>query len=464
MPAPIQRLNYHTGLFLEEVEFKLEQNYHMLMRQRINYALFQPGVVYGMNLEYSGGVLKVKPGMAVDEYIDPDNGPVGREIVVLEDVTVSLSGYSAGDNVWITAEWAFSLDAPKAPTNLPARITNRATFTSSTSNPGTGTTRILLGKIVIGMDATVTPTQRTVLRLGGLGGAPASLTGVTVTPASLIVATGGTAPLAAVGTFSDSTTRALTSADGITWISSNTGRATVDSAGVVTGVAPGAVTITAQVGSLSATSAVTVASSVTLVSIAVTPNPTTVEVGSNVALTATGHYSDGSSNTMAAGSLVWSSDNSAVATVSAAGLVSGVAAGTAHVNAVSGGITGSATVQVNAPAAHPVIVLLDPSSAGSLTTGLQVSNGTLDIHGQSIRDSSLAANVTASGTVVRFMKGGVVKIATNPLTRLNDASGNQVVRVTVPDRSGTSWSATEVVTLQLEFGGGTATASFQYDD
>ena len=168
MANPIQRLNYHTGLFLEEAEFKLEQNYHLIMRQRINYAVFKPGVFYGMALDYTGGVLKVTAGMAIDEKVDLDFGQLGRELVLFQDSDpVALAGFGPGDTAWITIEYEFSLDAPKAPTNLAARYTQKVKIIALHANPGPGTDKILLGQIVIGTNSVTDPVQKASLRMTG---------------------------------------------------------------------------------------------------------------------------------------------------------------------------------------------------------------------------------------------------------------------------------------------------------
>ncbi len=263
MRGPIQRLNYHTGLFLEETEFTLEQSYHVIMRQLINYGLFRPGVLHGMALHYSGGVLTVRAGMAIDEVMDPDFGLIGRELLLLQDSDpVDLSSFSAGNTVWITVGYDSALEVPKPPTSpTPSRYTQKVSITAHDADPGPGTERILLGQITIGIDSTSDAVQKATLRLTGAV-APVSLTGITVDPPNLTVSVGATGTLVARGSFSDGSTRPLTAADGLMWSSSDTSRATVSPAGVVTGVAPGVVTITAQAGGFSATSTVTVVSAV----------------------------------------------------------------------------------------------------------------------------------------------------------------------------------------------------------
>jgi len=168
MAKSIQRLNYHTGLFLEEDEFILEQYYHLMMRRRLNYALFTPGVLYGLELDYTGGVLTVTPGLAIDEFADPDYGKIGREIVLLgSSSAVDLSAFSDGNEVWITIKYKDEATNIKAPTNEESRITETYEIEPHGTLQEEGADKILLGSIVKGTDSHAEPVQKAVLRLGG---------------------------------------------------------------------------------------------------------------------------------------------------------------------------------------------------------------------------------------------------------------------------------------------------------
>jgi hypothetical protein len=75
------------------------------------------------------------------------------------------------------------------------------------------------------------------------------LISIAVTPASPTVLVGTTQQFTATGTYQDTSTQDLTSV--VTWASSATGNATIDSAGLATGVAEGSTTISATLGSIS---------------------------------------------------------------------------------------------------------------------------------------------------------------------------------------------------------------------
>jgi len=117
------------------------------------------------------------------------------------------------------------------------------------------------------------------------------------------------------------TTNLATTTAGGVWSSSNTAVATVSTTGVVTGVAAGTAdiiyTVTNGNGCVG-----TVQQTVTInamPTVATTAGPNSVFAGNNITVT----------NATAGG--VWSSSNTAVATVDAAGLVTGVAAGTTNI-------------------------------------------------------------------------------------------------------------------------------------
>jgi len=76
----------------------------------------------------------------------------------------------------------------------------------------------------------------------------------------------------------------------------------------------------------------------TLSSILITPSSAAVAVGQTRQLKATGFYSDNSTQDLT-GTVNWSSTNSLVASVSAAGMVTGVAAGQAGIVAASGSVS-----------------------------------------------------------------------------------------------------------------------------
>jgi uncharacterized protein YjdB len=130
----------------------------------------------------------------------------------------------------------------------------------------------------------------------------------------------------------------------LTWLSSDSSKATVDSTGRVTGVAAGTTNITATYGSLLSNSSVVTVPPVThiLTSIVLSPASASVSIGSMTQLTAT--CKDQNTNTMTCPTLTWLSSDSSKATVDSTGRVTGVAAGTTNVWAIYGSVTSNQSV------------------------------------------------------------------------------------------------------------------------
>lgn len=80
-------------------------------------------------------------------------------------------------------------------------------------------------------------------------------------------------------------------------------------------------------------------------SITVGPQNATLQQGSTLQMAAIGNYDDGSTNTLSTG-VFWSSDATAVAPISAGGVVSGALPGTANITASSGAITGTTNITI----------------------------------------------------------------------------------------------------------------------
>ena len=177
-------------------------------------------------------------------------------------------------------------------------------------------------------------------------GSTAGLTSITVTPANPSAPAGTTQQFTATGTFSTGETYNLT--DSVTWSSSKSTVATVSNIagtqGLASALATGAATISATSGKIKGSTILTVTPP-TLVSISVAPSAPSIAAGTQQQFTATGTYTDGSTQNLTS-SVSWNSSAINVATVASSGLASSVAAGTATISATSGSITGVATLTV----------------------------------------------------------------------------------------------------------------------
>jgi uncharacterized protein YjdB len=209
----------------------------------------------------------------------------------------------------------------------------------------------------------LTAAQIQQIYLQGLG----TLTSIAVTPANANIAQGATQQFTATGTYSSGSPQNLTSL--ATWSSSNTAAATMNAAGVATGVAAGAATISAAYGAIGGSTGLTI-DAPTLESITVTPANQIVSTGGTQQFTATGTYSDGSTQNLT-GSVAWSSSNTAIATINTAGLATAVAHGDTIIQAVSGSVSGSTSLAVITPGATLTSIAVTPGSFTLLAGGAQ---------------------------------------------------------------------------------------------
>src|SRR5690242_604376 len=145
---------------------------------------------------------------------------------------------------------------------------------------------------------------------------PAVLQSIAVTPANPSVAKGLTQQFTAMGTYSDNSTQNLTGS--VTWSSATPGVATITSGGLATARSVGTSTIKATSGAVNGSTVLTV-SAAALQSIAVTPANPSVAKGLTQQFTATGTFSDNSTQNLT-GSVTWASATPSVATITSGGL------------------------------------------------------------------------------------------------------------------------------------------------
>jgi uncharacterized protein YjdB len=163
-----------------------------------------------------------------------------------------------------------------------------------------------------------------------------AVTSVTLNESTLTLTEGNTATLSATVLPDNATDKT------VTWTSDDTNVASVSSSGLVTALAAGSCTINARAGTQSATCKLTVKTEVVPVSsISVSPAICTLEIGASQTLVATILPANSTSKTVS-----WVSDDPSIATVSATGVVTAVAAGNCMITASCGGKKGACAVTV----------------------------------------------------------------------------------------------------------------------
>jgi hypothetical protein len=162
------------------------------------------------------------------------------------------------------------------------------------------------------------------------------VTDVTLAPSSANIAVSSTVQLNATVSPSNATSQ------DVTWSSSNTSVATVNSNGLVTGAAPGTATITVTTveGNKTATSLITVR--IPVDSIELTPSTLTIEEGKQGSVSVIFTPSNATNQNVS-----WSTSNSSVATANN-GIITAHAAGTATITATTqdGNRTSTCTITV----------------------------------------------------------------------------------------------------------------------
>lgn len=163
----------------------------------------------------------------------------------------------------------------------------------------------------------------------GPAAAPAS---IRILPALSTIAKGSTAKLTAIATYPDGKTADITRS--VVWASAAPATASVNSAtGAVTGNSIGSAAITAASGGVVSPDAHVKVTAAILVSIKIASTPASVALGGTAVFTATGTYSDNTSRDISK-SVTWKSSKTSVATISRAGIATGVSIGSCSIVAM----------------------------------------------------------------------------------------------------------------------------------
>ena len=308
-------------------------------------------------------------------------------------------------------------------------ITDVVTWRSSATSIASITVSGLATGLNIGT-TTISATQGSVSGSAPLMVNAANLASIAITPGNGSIAQGTSIQLAATGTFNDGGTRNLTRQ--VAWSSSDTTVATI---GANTGVAvgqpqsagSGTAVITATLGSVTTTVNLTVTNA-TISSISVTPTGITIPIGAQKGFTATGLFSDSSSQDITA-NCHWTSGNTAVATVGSGGGIgpvtaTSVAAGTSNITASFGGVSGFSTLTVSSATLvsivlSPASLILSPSATtsfnalGTFSDGSHVSvNGAVTWTSSNpqvatIQQSGTATGQSAGTTTIMVVSGSI---------------------------------------------------------
>jgi uncharacterized protein YjdB len=212
----------------------------------------------------------------------------------------------------------------------------------------------------------------------------------------------------------------------VTWVSRTPAVAVISAAGIATSISVGGTWIVATAGTGADSARLVVTNNAATVSIS--PSSATIgSIGDSVLLTATARNVQGS--VIGGAAIIWSSNNTGIATVSPAGYVKAVSTGTAQITATVNSVAASVNVTVgNAPAVVQ-ITSLDTTLASvgdSWTPAVNIRNslGTTlprDAVTWTTSDPNVAT-VSSLGVVAATGAGAAVITATSPVNGALTAS------------------------------------------
>ncbi|MGV3624779.1 MAG: Ig-like domain-containing protein, partial [Archangium sp.] len=277
---------------------------------------------------------------------------------------------------------------------------------------------------------------------------------IAVTPAAPSVALGRTQQFVATATMSNATSQDVSAT--ATWSSGTTAVATISASGLATTLTEGSSSISATSGGVTGATTLTVGPKV-LDSIDVAPNPFPVQAGGTDVVSVTGHYSDGTTASVASMATYTPADPT-IATVSG-GTVSGLAAGSTVITVAVGSVTTTFTVNVTSAAVTLTSITINgPTTLKNVVTkytatGNYSDGSTQDVTAMATWASSTVATATVSDATGK--KGEVTPVAfgsTNLTATVGSvyASLTVVVANTVTERS----RAIEHLVISQIFGGG----------
>ncbi|MEP6618253.1 MAG: Ig-like domain-containing protein [bacterium] len=245
---------------------------------------------------------------------------------------------------------------------------------------------------------------------------PVNAVSVTVTPAFFVGDSVAAAalPVDAFGT--------VLSGRPVSWTTRNSAVAAVSSTGVVIGITPGTTKIDAVVGGVTGTATVVVSVAPSAVgSVAVAVGSALIAAGQSTQAAAT--IKDAVGAVLSNRSVLWTSSNPTVATVSPLGVVTAISLGSVVISASSGGVSGSAPLTVGSNSALPVATIavsamiptLSPSQSIAAAAVPRDANGNVLVgpsFSWSTTDPTIAT-VSPSGVITGVAPGTVLISATS---------------------------------------------------
>ena len=371
--------------------------------------------------EISGsGTLIVTPATLTAIQVTPATASVAKGV---NPQFVATGIYSDNSTQTLTTQVTWTSSNVAA-----ATISNVAGSNGLATSTGVGVTTITATSGTITANATLTVTAATLVSIG-------------VTPATPTLPSGLTEQFTAVGVYSDSSTQVLTNQ--VTWSATTTTPITTPptvvatisntagSQGLATTSNVGVATISAASGAIVGSTTLTVTTAV-LETIQVAPAAPSVPAGLTQQFTATGTYSDNSTQNLTT-QVTWSATTTApgdvapgyAATISHAagsqGLATTTNAGTVQIAATLGGVSGLATLTVTPAVLQSIQVTpLAPSVAAGFTEQF-IATGTYSDQSTHVITTQVTWNATTTAPA---------GVPANFVATISNAAGSQGLATT----------------------------------
>ncbi|MRI00429.1 T9SS type A sorting domain-containing protein [Kriegella sp. EG-1] len=378
----------------------------------------------------NGVVRGIVAGDATITATTTDGGFSSTAQLTISAKPISVTGITVDPtSASIQVDETTTIQAIIAPTNA----TNKSvTWTSSDTSIATVNTNGVVRGIVAG-DATITATTTD----GGfsstaqltISAKPISVTGITVDPTSASIQVDETTTIQAIFAPTNATNKS------VTWTSSDTSIATVNTNGVVRGRATGDATITATTtdGGFSATAQLTIsAKPISVTGITVDPTSASIQVDETTTIQAIIAPTNATNK-----SVTWTSSDTSIATVNTNGVVRGIATGDATITATTtdGGFSATAQLTISAKPISVTGITVDPTSAS-----IQVDETT------TIQAIIAPTNATNKSVTWTSSDTSIATVNTNGVVR-GIAAGDATITATTTDGD---FSATAQLTISAK--------------
>jgi hypothetical protein len=213
--------------------------------------------------------------------------------------------------------------------------------------------------------AGISATSDNITGAGNLNVSAAALASITISTTTPALPLGSSQQLSATGIFTNGGTQDLTNS--VNWASSSPGIISILSTGLATAKSVGTAGVSATSGKIAAVESLSV-SPAALTSISISPIDPTVPLGTSVQLSATGHYTDGSTQDVTS-QIAWSIDKPDVAKISVGGLATAQQVGTTAIQASLNDQQASGTLTV-----QPLLSVAYFDATSGVDSSLHITN------------------------------------------------------------------------------------------